>query len=311
MDFQQLKIFLTVAALKSFSRAAEEMFISQPAVSVRIKGLEEELGAVLFDRSRARELTLTEAGREFLDYAQQMVNLQDEALARLARVEEGTAVAGPVQLGASTVPGIYMLPSRLVALKQIHPGIAVNLSIDDSARVLEKVLNYEVDLGFAGSQIQDERLQYYTFATDELVLITPPGYFQPAPDAASPEGLPPISLEQCLSANLILREKGSATRDFFETALAQKKISLLDFAGVIYVDSLEAIKNSVRHGLGISLVSRHSVEDYLLLRWVDGYRPEGLALTRRIYLVRHAGRVLSRAAKLTFKFFTAENTAFP
>ncbi len=311
MDFQQLKIFLTVAALRSFSRAAEEMFISQPAVSLRIKGLEEELGAVLFDRSRPRELALTEAGREFLDYAQQMVNLQDEALARLAQVEEDAAVAGPVQIGASTVPGIYMLPSRLVKLKQIYPGITVNLNIDDSARVLEKVLNYEVDLGFAGSQVQDERLQYYPFAADELILITPPGYFQPTPDAASPEGLPSISLEQCLSANLILREKGSATRDFFEAALAQKKISLLDFAGVIYVNSLEAIKNSVRHGLGVSLVSRHSVEDYLLLQWVDGYRPEGFMPTRKIHLVRHAGRVLSRAAKLAFKFFSAKNTALP
>jgi LysR family transcriptional regulator, transcriptional activator of the cysJI operon len=304
MDFQQLKIFLNVAALKSFSRTAELMFISQPAVSVRIKGLEEELGVVLFDRSRSRELTLTEAGRTFLDYAQQMVNLKEEALEQLAQ-EEGVA-EGLVHVGASSVPGIYLLPSKLVKLRELYPSISISLSILDSARVLEKVLNYCVDLGFVGSLLQDERLCYYEFASDELILIAPPGQFGPAPFDDKPDEFAEISLETCLSGNLIIREKGSATRALFETVLVQNRISLHDFAALTFVDSLEAIKQNVRSGLGISLVSRHTAEDYLQMGLVDGYRLAGLDLTRKIYLVCHTGRVLSRAAKLALDIFTVE-----
>lgn len=302
MDFQQLKIFLNVAALKSFSRTAELMFISQPTVSVRIKGLEEELGVLLFDRSRSREPALTEAGRKFLDYAQQLVNLKEEAHAQLAQ-EEGAA--GLVQLGASSVPGIYLLPSKLVELKELYPGIAVSLSIMDSAQVLEKVLNYCVDLGFVGSLVQDERLYYYEFAADELILITPPRQFAPAPFPGKPGELAEILTEVCLASTLIIREKGSATRDLFETVLAQKRISLHDFAALTFVDSLEAIKQSVRAGLGISLVSRHTAEDYLKMGFVEGYRLVGLDLARKIYMVRHTGRVLSRAARLTLDLFSA------
>ncbi len=305
MDFQQLNIFLNVASLKSFSRAAELMFISQPAVSVRIKGLEEELGVILFDRSRSRELALTEAGRKFLDYAQQMVNLKEEAHMQLEQ-EEGVA-AGLVHIGASTVPGIYLLPLQLVALREQFPGITISLSIMDSAQVLEKVLNYCVDLGFIGSLVQDERLHYHEFAADELILITPPGYFKKASQPTQPGEPAEISLELCLTGNLMIREKGSATRELFEAVLAQNRINLHDFAVITFMDNLEAIKQGVRGGLGISLVSRHTAEDYLKMGLVDGYRLAGLDLTRKIYMVRHTGRVLSRAARQALGLFSNDS----
>lgn len=304
MDFQQLNIFISVATLKSFSRAAETLFISQPAVSVRIKGLEEELGVVLFDRSRSRELSLTEAGRKFLDHAQQMVNQKEEALAQLARGDG--APAGPVQLGASTVPGNYLLPSILAQFKKRHPGITISLSIMDSARVLEKLFDYNIDLGFVGSRVHDLRLRYYPFAGDELILITPAGYFDPAPVSSQPEELAVIPLERCLGSNLIVREKGSATRDLFEAALAKEGLCLHDFASLTLVDSVEAIKQSVRAGLGLSLVSRYSAADFFKMSFVDGYRLMGLNLAREIYLVRHTGRVLSRAAKLALALFSGD-----
>jgi len=303
MDFQQLTIFLSVAAQRSFSRAAESLFISQPAVSVRIKGLEEELNVVLFDRSRPRELSLTEAGRKFLDYAQKIVNLKEEAQRQLA-LEEG-AVVGLVRLGASSVPGIYLLPSKLAEFKNTHPGIAFSLRIMDSAQVLEKLFSYDLDLGFVGSLVREERLQYYTIAEDELILITPPGHFDSALSIRQTGERAAISLEICLSSNLILRESGSATRALFEAVLADTQISLCDFASLTIIDNLEAIKQSVRGGLGISLVSQRSVDDFLHMKLVDGYRVAGLNLTRKIYLARHTGRVLSRAAKLVLELFSA------
>lgn len=307
MDFQQLTVFLSVAAHRSFSRAAESLYISQPAVSVRIKGLEEELGVILFDRSRPRELSLNEAGRKFLDYAQKLVNLKEEAQRQLA-LEESAAV-GLVRLGASSVPGIYLLPFRLAEFKKRQLGIALSLSIMDSSQVLAKLINYDLDLGFVGSLVQDERLQYYPIADDELVLIAPPGHFNAALADAQAEGEVAVPLEICLSSNLILRESGSATRDLFEKALSHTGIILRDFAALTFIDNPEAIKQSVRGGLGISLVSRRTAEDYLQMKLVDGYRLAGLDLTRKIYLVRHTGRVLSRAVKLALDLFTAERSA--
>jgi len=304
MDFQQLTVFLSVAAQRSFTRAAESLFISQPAVSVRIKGLEEELGVILFERSRPRELSLTEAGRKFLDYAQKLVNLKEEAQRQMAS-EEGAAI-GLVRLGASSVPGIYLLPFKLAEFKKRQPGIALSLSIMDSFQVLAKLFSYDLDLGFVGSLAQDERLQYYPIADDELVLITPPGHFDAALADVQSDGAAALPLEICLSGNLILRESGSATRALFEAALAHTQVSLRDFAALTFIDNLEAIKQSVRGGLGISLVSQRSAADFLQLKLVDGYRLAGLDLTRQIYMVRHTGRVLSRAARLTMDLFSTE-----
>lgn len=304
MDFQQLTVFLSVAAQRSFTRAAESLFISQPAVSVRIKGLEEELGVILFERSRPRELSLTEAGRKFLDYAQKLVNLKEEAQRQMAS-EEGAAV-GLVRLGASSVPGIYLLPFKLAEFKKRQPGIALSLSIMDSSQVLAKLFSYDLDLGFVGSLAQDERLQYYPIADDELVLITPPGHLDAALADVQSDGAAALPLEICLSGNLILRESGSATRALFEAALAHTQVSLRDFAALTFIDNLEAIKQSVRGGLGISLVSQRSAADFLQMKLVDGYRLAGLNLTRQIYMVRHTGRVLSRAARLTMDLFFTE-----
>ena len=119
MDFDQINASINVATYRSFSEAAEKMFISQPSVSVRIKMLEEELGVMLFDRSKAREPVLTDAGRIFLDYAQSMLNMQDECLEKLSGARQ--ASAGLVYVGASTVPGNYLLPSLMARFKKNSP----------------------------------------------------------------------------------------------------------------------------------------------------------------------------------------------
>lgn len=297
MDFHQLRLFLNVAALKSFSRTAELMYISQPSVSTRVKALEDEVGAVLFDRSRPRKLTLTEAGKLFVDYAQRLVNLHDESLERLSR--EARQLDGAVQLGASTVPGIYLLPQRLALIKQAYPGIGYSLAIRDSTAVVEYILDYGFDLGFVGNLLRDERLAYFPFAEDELILAAPPGLFK----AEAQESRGTVALDMCLPYNLLIREKGSATRQFVEKVFAEQNIGLRDFSSVTYIDSLEGIKQGVRHGLGISILSRYSAEDYLKMGFIGGFKITGLDLSRQLYLVHHKNRVLSRPACLYLEYF--------
>jgi DNA-binding transcriptional LysR family regulator len=295
MDLQQLKIFLNVASLKSFSRAAERMYISQPSVSARIKVLEEELGCVLFDRSRARELTLTEAGITLMDYAQRLVNLQEEALEKLAR--ENREAAGTVQLGASTVPGVYLLPPLLARLRASHPRIVLNVRVSDTAGVLEELLDYDCDLGLVGESVRDERLLFAPLAEDELVLITAPGLFDGS--AAFRET---VTLEMCLPHHLLIREEGSATRMIIEKALKEKGLSWRDFASISFYNNLEGIKEAVRYGLGISLVSHRAAALYREAGLIRCLWVEGLDLKRRLYLVSRRNRVLSRAARAAHDF---------
>ncbi len=300
MDFQQLKIFLNAAKLKSFSRTAEQMYISQPSVSARIKALEEELNAVLFDRSHPRALVLTAEGISFMDYAQKMLNLHEEALAELA--PGARRPAGMVRVAASTVPGIYLLPPLLARFREGCPGVTLNLAIMDSAAVVEEVLNYSADLGLVGEETAEKRVESAIFAEDELVLITPPGLLDQKVLTMDSSGRGIVDLASCLPYPLLLREEGSATRRLFEKALSKIGVQYSDFAGIIYMDSLEAIKQGVRCGLGISLVSWLSAEDYSRAGLVSVYQPAGLDLTRRLYLIRHHRRILSRAADVLYKF---------
>ncbi|NLY38769.1 MAG: LysR family transcriptional regulator [Firmicutes bacterium] len=295
MDLQQLKIFLHVAALKSFSRAAEQLYMSQPNVSTRIKKLERELGVDLFDRSRSRELELTEDGRILLDYAQRMLNLEEET--REALQDGAAATGGLVRIGASTVPGIYLLPQRLAIFKESFPAVDYSLTVMDSGAVLDGIFDYSFDVGFVGSALDDERLQYHPLAEDELVLAVRPGLIPQLEGGAIP-------IARCLAQPLLVREPGSATRSLLEKALQRKGLSLADFKSVIYMNSLEAIKQGVRYGLGVAFLSECSVVDYRHMKLVDTFRLADLDLTRSFYLVYHRHRILSRAAQSFIAFIS-------
>lgn len=298
MDFQQLKLFISVASLKSFSQAAERMFISQPSVSRYIKALEEELGVVLIDRSRST-ITLTDEGKRFMDYAQRLVNIQQEAVANLSAKTE--QIQGLLNIGASTVPGLYLLPQRLADFKQLHPRVEISLTILDSSAVMENILNYSFDLGFVGSVVEDKHFSFQPVGEDELLLVTPPGLL-PERENGTGDG---ITVEDCLPYTLLVRERGSATRLLLEQALGERGLKLQDFKDLVYIDSLEGIKQAVRYGMGISFLSDRSVEDYFQAGWLSGYKIKNLHLTRKFYLVYHRQRVPSQVAR-EFTSFMAD-----
>lgn len=296
MDFEQIRAFLNVATLRSFSEAAEKMFISQPSVSIRIKALEEELGVILFDRSKAREPSLTDAGRVFLDYAQAIMNLQDECREKLSgnRAE----AVGLIYLGASTVPGTYLLPGMLADFKKICPGISFNIDVMDTSAVIEGVLNYSYDLGFVGLIKQDERLRYKSIGEDQLVFCVKKGFLR---EELLTEG---ISAEELGEYHLILREKGSATRQLLEGKIKEKGLNLDLYSDITYYNSLEGIKQTVREGLGASVLSNLSIQDMIKADEVDVCLVKDLDLNRSLYLVYHHSRVLGGAA-LKFKDFSS------
>ncbi len=303
MDIEQIRAFVNVASLKSFSEAAEKMFISQPSVSVRIKALEEELGVLLLDRSKAREPVLTEAGRIFLDYAYSIINLQEDCREKLSGQRE--QATGMVYLGASTVPGTYLLPSLLSDFNKTSTAIEFNASILDTSAVLEGVLNYSYDLGFVGLVKEDDRLVYSDLADDELVLCAKPGLI---PKPGYEKGVP---VELLFRHHLLIREKGSATRQLLEKKLAESDFNIENLPGITYINNLEAIKQAVREGLGIAVISKLAVQDLVSAGAVDVFPIGDLDLKRKLYLVYHRTRVLGGAAvklrDFTLKRFESRN----
>ena len=290
MDIEQLNIFIRVATLKNFTRSAESLFVSQPTISARIKALEDELGVVLFDRSRNRELVLTEQGILFWDYAQEMLNLHNKLMEKLEQEKE--KVSGLLHIGASSVPGVYLLPRILQGFQKDYYMVKTSIFVKDSAEIISDVINYGLDLGMVGYRENDTRLEYISIAEDELCLITPPGYLQK--DGYAPGST--IPLEVLLSLDFIMRESGSATRKVWEQKLNEKGYTYNDFKSVVYIDNLETIKKSVREGLGVSVVSRRSVEDYLSWGLVDKYDLSYLEIKRNFFVVYHRNRVLNNAA---------------
>ena len=300
MDFDQIRAFLNVASLKSFSEAGEKMFISQPSVSVRIKALEEELGVLLFDRSKAREPVLTEAGRVFLDYAQSIVNLQDECRETLSgKREEAT---GLVYIGASTVPGTYLLPRILARFKKECTEIDFNVNILDTSAVLEGILNYSYDIGMVGLVKKDDRLKYLPLVDDKLMLCAPCGLIDKLKYG---EGVP---VEELLSHHLILREKGSATRQLLEKSLAKAGYELGCFKGITFFNSMEGIKQAVKEGLGVAVVSKLSIEDMCRSGELESFAISDLNLDRQLYMLYHHKRVLGPAAQKFLEFVAQEFT---
>lgn len=287
MDFDQIRAFINVATLRSFSEAGEKMFISQPSVSVRIKALEEEFGVVLFDRSKAREPSLTEAGRIFLDYAQSMINLNDQCREKLSGHRETST--GLIYIGASTVPGIFILPALLTGFRHKFPAVDFDINILDTAAVLENVLNYSFELGFVGLHKEDKRLNYLPLIEDELVFCVRGDMLSNGRYSGN------IPLENIFAFHLIMREKGSATRQLLDKKLSEQGYSLNQFQGVTYINSMEGIKQAVKEGLGAAILSKLSVAEMVKTGDIESYAIEGINLCRTLYLVHHRTRILTAA----------------
>ena len=296
MDVRQLEIFVKVVELGSFSKAAEALFLTQPTVSEHIRGLEEELGIRLLDRL-GRGAAPTKAGRLLLGYAQRILELHREARQALDQFQG--RMSGELVVGASTIPGEYVLPALIGRFKEKYPDIAISLLIGDSQGVVDWVLEGRVELGVVGAQIPHRALEYRELMPDELVVVV---------SAAHPwHGRKTTTLEEVRQEPLIVRERGSGSRHTLERALAEVGLDLSAFRVAGEMGSTQAIKQAVKAGVGISLISKRAVAEECQHGILYCVRVKDLRFSRAFYLVINTTRTRSPLAEAFFAFLVAES----
>lgn len=283
MDLKQLRALCAVSEKHGFSAAAAALGLSQPTISFQVSSLEAELGARLFERA-GRETTLTEAGRTLYGFARRIL---DEAEgARQAIDELQGLVRGKLQIGASNIPGEYLLPGLLPAFAQRFPGISIDVSIAGTGATVRKVLDNEVELGVVGAREEVPGLAYSPLCDDRIVLIAP-GNGPAASQFQAPE-LKDLAWVQ--------REPGSGTRAIIRQRLEELGIREEELNVRLTTGSTTAVKQAVQAGVGSAFISRRAVRNELQLGLVREVAVAGLEISRQFYIVERCQRVHSPAA---------------
>jgi len=287
LELRRLEIFCRVVELKNFSKAAEGCSLSQPTVSENIRLLEEAVGERLLDRL-GREVLPTPAGKLLFGYARQLLRVRDQAWQALRQFRGD--ISGGLSLGGSTPPGTYLLPRLIESFKSRHGAIQVSVRIADSARTIDELLHGVVELGIIGTRSRDSRIEAEPLFTDELVLVVPPGH-------AWSNGHS-VTLAELAHEPFILREDGSGTRAEIAALLREAGLDLSQLQTVAEMGSSEAVRQCVKTGLGVSILSRRVVEEDLAKGTLHQVRfDDGRVLRREFFLVRRRGRQLSPLAE--------------
>ena len=295
MDLRQLEIFVKVAELKSFSKAAEALFLTQPTVSEHIRTLEQELGVRLLDRL-GRGAETTAAGRLLLSHATRMLQLQREALQAMDSFQG--RLAGELLVAASTIPGEYVLPPLIGRFKEKFPDIAITLLIGDSRAVVDWVAEGRAEVAVVGACLPHRGIEYRELMPDELVLVVPVGHPW--------HGKKEVGLEDLRAEPLLLRERGSGTRAALESALAEAGLDLSGFRIVGEMGSTQAIKQAVKAGVGVSIVSRRAVEEECRSGLIWCLKLRDLKVARAFHVATHRDRSRSPLAEAFRLFVEAE-----
>ena len=253
MNLKQLEAFVQVAEGGSFSKAAKELFLTQPTISSHISSLERELNARLFVRN-TKEVSLSEDGIKLYKYAKQMLDLQREIEVTFGMDEEGESHA--VTIAASTIPAQYLLPEVLTRFSERYPQEQIRIQETDSSKVVMQIVDHRVDIGFTGTVLEKKHCKYIPFYKDELVIITPntPKYQELV--QGNKEHISWIKKE-----HVIMREEGSGTRKEAELQLKGAGVKFAGLDIIASIENQETIKKSVRQGMGISILSKLATAD--------------------------------------------------
>ncbi len=292
IDFRHLETFCRVAALKSFSRAADDLFLTQPTVSGHILSLERSLSLRLFDRT-SREIRLTKAGEMFLRYASKILTVRKDLLNALSEFSQG--IRGELSLGASTIPGEYLLPRLMGDFKREHPRFTLSLKISDTKDIVQELLQGHIEFGLIGAKVDYSSLHYEKFEEDEIIVIAPSDH--PLTRKRS------VGFEDLLKEPWIIREEGSGTQMTVERVLRKKGKSLKDFNVAIEMGSTSSVKEGVKARLGLAFISRRAVEEELNRNLFTSITLEGLeSISRQIYIVSQRGKTVSPAGMEFLRF---------
>jgi DNA-binding transcriptional LysR family regulator len=294
VDTRQLAAFVAVVDRGSFSLAAEQLGVTQPAVSLAVRALEKRLGEKLLDRS-GRRVEPTAAGRSVLGRAQRILQLEAEIATTLQ--EEAETLGGRLVVGASTGPGARLLPRLLVAFRQAYPDVSVALRIDSTQTVIDLVLARELELAVVGAERPHRSLEYAPFLADEIVLAVPAGH---------PFAGREISLDELRATPMILQQEGSGVRALMERELRAAGVRQRDLDVVAELGLQESAKTAVEEGLGVTFTSRASIRSEVALGILAEARVQGIRASRNYLLVRPTAREPSRLAEAFLRFAAAQ-----
>lgn len=289
MDFRQLEAFIAVVDLKSFSKAAEKLYLTQPTVSAHIRTLEKELGTTLIART-TKLFQMTYEGERFYRYAKRLVELKDAALQDINMESKKI-----IRLGASTIPSTYLLPQLLPAFRKKQPNVYFDVRQGDSSFVEERILDGTLDIGLIGTMPRSSECHFEVFCQDELVIATPATshYIRLKTQKAT--------IHELLKEPIIMRERGSGTQKEAYRYLDQINVSTESLNVVTYINDPESIKGMIVNGMGISMISGFAVKDLEERGQILTFRPEPPS-TRNFYII-YKKKIVSDHYLNEFKYF--------
>ncbi len=279
MDLRRLQVFCKVVELKSFTRAADAVFLSQPTVSEHIRSLEEYFEQKLLDRL-GREVLPTQAGQILYKYARRMLQLNQEAVQAVNQYSG--KLAGHLSVGASTIPGTYVLPGFIGAFKEQYPAIHITMKIANSRLVADAVMRGDAEFGVVGARWNDPSLEWQEIFADELSLTVYPGH--PWSKRGS------ITLAELADEHFIMRERDSGTRRFFSQVLTEQGFDLARLDVIAEMGSSESIRQSIKARIGVSIMSRYAVAEDVERETLSVVAIEGVHFARPFYLIRRKNR---------------------
>lgn len=288
MDIHQLKIFISVFRNRSFSKASKELFLTQPTISEHIKTLEEELDCKLFDRF-ARGIIPTKEAEILYEHALEVIEKMESLKDSVQKIK--TAPSGSLFIGASSIPGTYILPGLVASFKKNYPEISIQIDVSDSKCVIEDLLSGKLLIGVVGTKINNSKIEYTDFMNDELV-IGAPQFIEKSI----------IEPSEIFEYPFIMREEGSGTRKEMEKWLSKMGIDLGKLKIVCVLGSTDAIKQAIKNGLGISILSIHAVKDEMECRSLKILRIKNCEMKRNFYIATHTKRTLPFVYKIFYEF---------
>ncbi|RZB30493.1 MAG: hypothetical protein SRB1_02773 [Desulfobacteraceae bacterium Eth-SRB1] len=293
-DLRHLEIFCKVVDLKSFSKAAEAVFLAQASVSERIANLESMVGAKLLDRL-GRQVVPTRAGKLLYKHANELLDMKRRACLEM---ENFLGIKkGVVHIGASTIPGEYIFPKSIGLFNEKYPSISVRLTIADTDEIERRILHGNFDLGIVGSKSSHENLTYHALWNDELVLVVPRNHRWGKKKE--------INIKELVSEPFILRETGSGTLKIIEDYLDPSASKVVDSLQVVArFGSSTAVKEGVKAGLGVSILSSRAIETELETGSLKAVKIKGLSLLRKFYLIVDKRRTVSPVCRAMLDFLT-------
>jgi DNA-binding transcriptional LysR family regulator len=287
LTLRQFRVFEAVARHLSFSRAAEELHLSQPAVSMQVKGIETILGMRLTEQL-GKKIFLTEAGREVLHASRTITARLDDLQANLAQLR--SIDTGRLSLAATSTVNV-VATDILARFRGRHPGVMVHLDVSNRAAVLDQLIGNHIDLAIMGQVPDGLGLEAIRFMDNPLVVIAPPDH--------PLVGKKSISVASLAAESFLVREAGSGTRGAMERFFAARE---LEIQSSMEMSSNEAIKQAVQAGLGLGILSLQTLEMELALKRLAVLTVEGFPIMRHWYIVHRADKRLSPAAQ-AFKEF--------